>query len=155
MEYLGHIISFNGIAMDPSKISIVMRWPILKSIKGVRGFLERIGYYWRFICDYGTIAYPLTQLTTKEAQQKFHWIPLAQSAFNALKLALNTTPVLAIPDFSRQFELECDASGFNIGTILTQQGRPIAYFSKALSHKTVNSSAFEKELMAVALAIQH
>lgn len=152
VEYLGHIISFEGVAMDPSKISCVLQWPSPKNAKGVRGFLGLTGYYRKFIRDYGKLAKPLTELTKKDG---FRWGVKEQQAFDVLKQKVTTAPVLALPDFTQEFFIESDASGNGLGAILLQQGRPIAYFSKALGDRNLAKSTYEKELMVVVLAIQH
>jgi hypothetical protein len=110
------------------------------------------GYYRKFIKDYGKVARPLTELTKKDA---FGWNEAAQKAFEKLKGNLTSAPVLALPNFTQEFTIECDASGVGVGAILTQNKRPVAYFSKALGVRNLAKSAYEKELMAVVLAIQH
>lgn len=97
MEYLGHIVSEKGVEMDPQKITAVMDWPLSSTVSQLRGFLGLTGYYRRFIRDYATIAAPLTALLQKNA---FVWTDTASAAFLALKSALTTAPVLALPDFS-------------------------------------------------------
>ncbi|KAL5790450.1 hypothetical protein ACOSQ2_005338 [Xanthoceras sorbifolium] len=119
VEYLGHIISTNGVAADPSKIHAVREWPIPTTTKGVRGFFRLAGYYRKFISGFGAIAAPLTRLLTKEG---FTWIVEAEQAFNKLKEVLSSSPVLRLPDFSQPFVIECDACGLGIGAILSQQG---------------------------------
>ncbi|CAJ2651382.1 unnamed protein product [Trifolium pratense] len=152
VEYLGHLINKEGVAVDPSKVNSVLQWPTPKNVKGVRGFLGLAGYYRKFIRDYGKIAKPLTELTKKD---NFKWGVEAQQAFEELKKKLTTAPVLSLPNFDKDFLIECDASGGGIGAILMQDKRPIAYYSKALGVRNLTKSAYEKELMAVVLAIQH
>lgn len=85
----------------------------------------------------------------------FRWNEESAKAFEQLKTAMTTALVLAMPDFSQPFSIECDASGNGLGAVLTQDKRPIAFFSKALSDSSLSKSLYEKELMALVLAIQH
>jgi len=134
-----------GVKVDPAKVRSILEWPIPTSVKGVRGFLGLTGYYRKFIQDYGKMARPLTELTKKEG---FKWGAKALAAFENLKRALTSAPVLTLPDFSQPFQIECDAFGRGIGAILMQNKRPISYFSKALSPTNLSKSVYEKELMA-------
>ena len=110
------------------------------------------GYYRKFIQRYGCIAKPLTALTKKDNCQ---WNQETQQAFEQLKQALVTALVLYLPDFTQPFTVECDASSRGIRAVLMQNLHPIAYFSKALSDRNLAKLAYECEIMALALAVQH
>ncbi|CAO2191183.1 unnamed protein product [Urochloa humidicola] len=151
INYLGHIISQHGVSTDPSKVSAVMDWPIPVNVKELRGFLGLAGYYRKFVKHFGIIAKPLTELLKKGVL--FIWTSIHQQAFQALKNALSSAPVLALPDFSVPFCIETDASGVGIGAVLIQKGHPLAYLSKALGPRSKGLSTYEKEYMAILAAI--
>jgi hypothetical protein len=112
IHYLGHVIANDSVAMDADKVSAVQAWPLPKTIKALRGFLGLTGYYMKFVHGYGLIAAPLTALLKKDA---FHWTAAATEAFEALKTALTTAPVLQLPNFDEPFIVDCDASGSGFG----------------------------------------
>ena len=151
IDYLGHIISSQGVEVDPEKIRAIREWPIPINIRQVRGFLGLTGYYRKFVQNYGSIAAPLTQLLKKGG---FKWGEEAQEAFLKLQQAMMTLLVLALPNFNAPFEIETNASGIGIGVVLTQSKRPIAYFSHTLATKDRAKPVYERELMAVVLAVQ-
>ena len=151
MEYLGHVISGNGVKIDPKKTEAMLEWPIPKIVKAFRGFLGLTGYYRKFIRNYSLIDTPLTNLLKKDA---FEWIAQANQAFHNLKKAISQPLVLALLDFSQSFLVECDAFGFRIGAVLMQQGRPTAFHSQALKGKRVHLSTYEKELLALVTAVK-
>jgi hypothetical protein len=104
------------------------------------------------VCNFGLIAKPLTELLRKHTI--FHWTSVHEDSFQTLKKALVSARVLALPNFSRPFCIETDASASGIGAVLTQDGHPLAYISRALGPKSRGLSTYEKEYMAVLLAIQ-
>lgn len=121
LEYLGHIITPNGVQVDQSKIQVMLDWPSPTTVTELRGFLGLIGYYRKFVKDYGLIARQLTQLLKKG---QFEWNGTAKTAFKSLKQAMTSTPTLALPNFSEPLTFEIDAFGIRIGAVLSQQGKP-------------------------------
>ncbi|XP_026419667.1 uncharacterized protein LOC113315618 [Papaver somniferum] len=141
----------HGVAADPAKISVMQTWPLPANLRQLRGFLGLIGYYRRFIKGYGNISKPLTYILKKDA---FHWSAAAQEAFQALKYEMTRALVLALPDFTKQFILETNACDRGVGAVLMQEGRPLSFFSKALGPKTLALSTYERELLAIVMAVQ-
>ena len=123
LEFLGHIISAQGVSTDPGKVKTVQLWPTPTNVKDVRSFLGMAGYYRKFVKNFGTVSKPLTQLLKKNSV--FLWTSTHQQAFQALKQALVTAPVLALPNFQKPFNIETDACDKGIGAVLQQDGHPI------------------------------
>lgn len=151
VEYLGHVISRNGIAVDPKKISAILEWPLPKTPKALRGFLGLTRYYRKFVKGYGGVAAPLNAMLKKGG---FQWTKEAMQSFEDLKQGLISPPVLRIPNFTQDFTIECDASGTRIGAVLLQEYHPIAYASKGLKGKALLLSTYEKELLAILWAVK-
>jgi len=153
LKYLGHVISERGVATDPDKVQAVLNWPVPSSAKELRSFLGLAGYYRRFVKHFGVISRPLTELLKKGAL--FLWSTVHDAAFHALKQALTSAPVLALPDFSKPFCVETDASGTGIGAVLTQEGHPLAFLSKSQCPRSQGLSTYEKEYLAILLVLDH
>lgn len=151
IEYLGHWVSAHGVETDPEMVRAMLQWPIPMTIKELRGFLGLTEYYRWFVANYGTIAAPLTQLLRKDS---LVWGEPAMQAFEELKKAMVTMPVLALPDFAIPFLIETNASGFELGAVLSQIQKPITYFSHTLSTRARMKSVYEWKLMAVVMAVQ-
>jgi hypothetical protein len=151
VEYLGHIVSHEGVKVDPNKIKAMMDWPIPKTLKNLRGFLGLTRYYRKFVRHYGIIAAPLTTLTNKDA---FSWNPEATKDFEQLKEVTCKDPILTTPDFRKTFIVECDASGNAIGVVLMQEGRPLAFESQPLKVKDLHKTIYEKEMMEILHALK-
>jgi hypothetical protein len=124
VEYLGNIVSHEGVKVDPNNIKAMMDWPTPKTLKNLRGFLGLTGYYRKCFQHYGRIATPLMELTKKDA---FSWTPKETKSFEQLKGGMFKSPVLTTLDFTKTFIVECDASGNGIGIVLMQEGRPLAF----------------------------
>ncbi|GFU63702.1 retrovirus-related Pol polyprotein from transposon 17.6 [Trichonephila clavipes] len=155
--YLGHIISAEGVRTDPDKISAVKDWNCPTDVHQLRSFLGLCMYYRKFVKNFSTIARPLHKLT--EAKQKFIWTVDCNNAFNKLKDALTSAPILAYPEIGKQFILDTDASHESIGAVLSQeidgQERVIAYFSKCLSKPERNYCVTRKKLLAIIKTVEH
>lgn len=153
IAYLGHVISKAGVATDPAKVAAVSSWPQPRNCKELRGFLGLAGYYRKFVRNFGVIAKPLTNLLKKNSV--FVWTSEHVSAFTRLQQALSAAPVLALPNFDKPFALETDASGFGVGAVLLQDSHPLAFVSKPFGIKHMGLSVYEKEYLAVLLAVDH
>jgi hypothetical protein len=127
VSFLGHVISSEGIAVDPSKVRDILEWEPPKSVHQVRSFLGLLRYYRRFILNFSKISKPITELLKKGT--KYVWSKECVEAFQTLKKLLTTSPVLAQPDIAKHFDVYCDASDTGLGCVLMQEGRVISYSS--------------------------
>ena len=156
VEYLGHIISAQGIATDPKKVEIIRTWPQPTNLKELQSFLGLCNYYRRFIADYSKIAAPLTDLTHKDTT--YQWTTHTELAFQLLKEHMSRAPVLCIPDPNLSFVVTTDASDFAVGAVLSQdQGQgpqPVAFISRKINPHERNYAAHEKETLAIMHALK-
>ena len=157
VNFLGFVVSSEGILPDPSKITAVETFPVPSSVKDVRSFLGLSNYYRRFVKDFAKIASPLNRLTRKSVP--FVWDPSCEAAFQALKARLCSSPILVYPDFSQAFHLHTDASQYAIGYILGQHingcETVIAYGGRELNLAETRYSTTEREALAVVNGIKH
>ncbi|VDH92570.1 Hypothetical predicted protein [Mytilus galloprovincialis] len=159
VKYLGHIISKEGIKVDPEKTKAISTFPVPTRQKQVRSFLGMCNYYRRFVDSYSKIATPLNGLLKKERERSFKWNRECQVAFDNLKTGLLTPPVLAYPDMNKPFMLTCDASNSAIGFVLGQldsqrKERVIAFGGKSLSKTEQVWNTTEKECYAVVQGVK-
>jgi hypothetical protein len=151
VEFLGHRIGAGGLAVSQDKVQNVREWPAPKNVHDVRSFLGLAGFYRRFVKDYSKIALPLTELT--KTTTTFEWGPTQIAAFEALKRALCSTPILLIPDPSKPYTLNCDACDYAIGATIQQDHgnglQPVAYMSRKLKPAEINWDTREKEFFAL------
>lgn len=155
IEYLGFIIDENGCLPNPIKIDCIKNYPRPTNVTEVQRYLGLCNYYRKFIKNYAHIAKPLYNLLRKD--NPFEWNALCEDAFNTLKTALISPPVLIFPDFEQAFIVTTDASATAIGGVLSQgdlpHDRPIQFISKVLNKAQQNYSTIEKELYAIVFAV--
>ncbi|KAJ4717010.1 Retrotransposon protein, putative, Ty3-gypsy subclass [Melia azedarach] len=152
IAFLGHVVSSEGISVDPSKIEAVVDWPRPTNIGEVRSFLGLAGYYRRFVEGFSRIATPLTQLTRKNV--KFQWSDECEKSFQELKHRLVTAQVLTIPTGSDGYVIYSDASLKGLGCVLMQNGKVVAYASRQLKNYEKNYPTHDLELAAVVFALK-
>ncbi|KAI3720763.1 hypothetical protein L2E82_31756 [Cichorium intybus] len=152
VQFLRHVVSIQGIKVDPSKVEAVMKWEPPKTPTEVRSFLGVAGYYRRFIQDFSHIAVPLTRLTRKE--EKFRWQEEQERDFATLKEKLCNAPVLTLPNGTEDFEVYNDASHRGLGCVLMQRGKVIAYASRQLKDLETKYTTHDLELVAIVFALK-
>lgn len=151
IDYLGHIISAQGVQADPTKIAAMTSWPTPKNITALRAFLGLTGFYRRFVLNYATISHTLTDLLKANS---FQGTNITQKAFENLKKTMSNLPTLTLPDFSKPFEVTTDASNTAVRVVLSQESHPISFFSKKLSQRLSSSSTYVCELYALTESIK-
>jgi len=145
--FLEFIVSAQGISADPDKVKAIKEWPEPKTIIEARSFHGLASFYRRFIRQFSSIMASITDCLKKGLRQ---WTPKASSAFEEIKERMSSTPVFRHPDFSKVFKVTCDAYGYGIGGVVSQEEHPMAFFNEKLNDaKRVKYTIFEKELYAL------
>ncbi|WRX31000.1 Reverse transcriptase [Theobroma cacao] len=121
VAFLGHVVSKNGVQVDPKKVETVEKWPRPTSVTEIRSFLGLAGYYRCFVKDFSKIVAPLTKLTRKDT--KFEWSDACENSFEKFKACLTTAPVLSLPQDTGGYTVFCDASRVSLGCVLMQHGK--------------------------------
>ena len=152
ITFLGFVISAAGIAVNPGKTAAIRDWPVPKSPFEVRSFHGLAQFYRRFVRNFSSLAAPLTDLL-KNSQ--FDWTAPADRAFQQIKIALLSAPVLCLPDFDKLFDVAMDASSSGIGAVLSQDLHPVSYFSKKLSEPKSRYTTYDRELYAIVQALKY
>lgn len=153
LEFLGHIVGKDGIKVDPKKTASVQNWPKPTTTQELRSFLGLANYFRRFIQGYSTMVAPLTSLLKKESMMSL-WDSSCDASFLAVKIALAKAPVLRHPDFTKPFDVICDASINGVGAVLLQECQPIAFLSRKFGPAEYNYTTTEQELLAAVEALK-
>ena len=152
VQFLGHVLSAQGIAVDPTKVEAVVKWGSPKSAIEIWSFVGLTSYYRRFIEGFSKIVAPLTLLTRMD--QPFTWTDKCEKRFQELKRRLTSAPILAIPDVGKPFEVYCDASHLGLGCVLMQEKKAVAYVSRQLKVHERNYPTHDLELAVIVFALK-
>ena len=145
-------MSTSGVSVDPEKVEAVMSWEWPKSVFEIRSFLGLVGYYRRFLEDFSRLAAPMTRLTRKEV--RFGLDDLCEEAFQELKRRLTSAPILIVPERGQGYTVYCDASRAELGCVLMQSERLVAYGSRQLKNHEQNYPTHDMELAAVVFTLK-
>ena len=152
VAFLGHVISAEGVYVDPQKIEAIVNWKPPTNVIEIRSFLGLAGYYRKFVEGFSKLAAPLTKLTRKE--EKFVWSEACQQSFDELKRKLTSAPVLTLPSGHDGYTVYCDASRQGLGCVLMQHENVIAYASRQLKKHEQNYPTHNLELAAIVFALR-
>jgi hypothetical protein len=151
--YLGFVISSNELKMDHEKVKSIKEWLSPRNIFEVRSFHGLASFYRKFIGNFSGIYAPMMDIV-KKRHKSFHWTEEAEKSFKLLKEKIIGQPVLVLPDFSKTFQVRCDASGILVGAVLSQDYRPVAYFSDKLNDAKRNYATYDKDFYAIIQALK-
>lgn len=149
---MGHIITKEGIMVDPKKIKTIMDWPVRRDVEDIRSFMGLAGYYKQFVEVFSRVEYPITSLQKKG--RAFRWTPECQKKIEQLKHLLTIAPILNIVDPNKEYVVCTDARKEGVGGVLMQEGKLIAYESRKLKEHEQKYSAYDLELAAVIHALK-
>jgi ribonuclease HI len=152
VAFLGHVISAGGVSIDPGKVKDVLNWMPPATVSEIRNFLGLAGYYRRFIKDFSKIAKPMMKLLEKN--KTFEWTKECQACFEELKKRLTSSPVLVLPDLTKNFDIYCDGSCQGLGSVLMQEGQVVCYASRELRKHEENYPTHDLELATVVHALK-
>jgi Reverse transcriptase (RNA-dependent DNA polymerase)/RNase H-like domain found in reverse transcriptase len=162
LEFLGHLISGNNISTAPSKIDALNNWELPKTKRETQSFIGFANYYRKFIKDFSNIARPIQTCINHKPGLTFQFSPEASIAFDQIRTELRKAPPLHLPDQTLQFIIETDASDWAAGAVLLQRkpgssrnGDTVSFFSKTFSETKRRYSTFDKELLAIKMALNH
>eukprot|EP00257_Ricinus_communis_P017462 XP_015575900.1 uncharacterized protein LOC107261409 [Ricinus communis] len=147
LVFLSFVVGAKGIEVDEEAVKAIKDWPTPKNASEVRSFHGLASFYRRFVKDFSIIVIPLNELVKKDV--KFMWGKKQERAFQMLKDKLPSSHILCLPDFSKTFEIDCDAFGIGIGVVFMQDGKPIAYFSEKLHGASLKYPTYDKKLYAL------
>jgi hypothetical protein len=151
--YLGFVISVNELKIDPQKVEVIKNWPSPRNIFEVRSFHGLASFYRKIIRNFSGISATMMD-SVKKRHEIFHWTAKAEKSFNLLKRKITEQPILVLPDFQKTFQVKCDASRYDVGGVLSQDDRPVAYFSEKLDNAKLKYSTYDKEFYAIIHALK-
>ena len=152
VHYLGYIVDQHDIHVDPAKIQVIREWPAPTTLTKIWRFLGLANFYSRFVLGFSDIAWALSQINRGGGKEKFAWGRSQQQAFDDLKQRLCSTLVLSLPYLQHPFEIEIDASGYVVGTVLSQHGHPMEYHSETLLDVFRKYPTYDKEMYFIVKA---
>ena len=151
VAFLGHVISAEGVSVDPQNIEAIVNWKPPKNVTEIQSFLGFAGYYRKFVEGFSTLTAPWTKLTRKE--EKFVWSEACKQSFDELKRKLTSAPVLTLSSGQDGYTMYCDASRQGLGCVLMQHEHVIAYASRQLKKHEQNYPTHDLDLAAIVFAL--